>query len=594
MSDNVIELTDAEVVEELKNIVQSLRDTLETLLENSDDEEQEKDNISIALEEISNVFAVLNWQKAVNYTQQALEKVPELSAFGEDAAEDFLLRYCLILEQSIDDFMDSGLIIEAEIVTDYSSDIDDKAHDEINVTLLKVLRTLYQRQLLSLIKNTDKIVPLNALNALSRDISSVLPVLNARDWLLLSFYVQALLKNEQTCNVDTHRILAQLDGRLSQLLAKNNIDTEICDDLVKVIHSLNEGTDFIENNVLMQDVYSISPLVYKRFGSALKDELVKIHEQLERVYLDQAQRLRLADSLPFLEKLINVLSFMGLKRLSLLTDDLLKSFRQLIEAPVDNVQFNEIVSEFWVLESFLSDLWSHRSQTVPLSYNETKNWAYISAKQSALKLFVSQYRKIREQTMNNKDVDELKKLQQSLFDTVKAETMLSIAHGLTRYFVDEFILVALSKEDLLEVTLAIEYISNMNFENREVAEDVIHDAKVILQKHQDSISMITTVPDFDQDLINAFSDDLGSLEVEFNEIMKHPIDEKSYEDLIRIAHTFRGNANIVGLDDVVHLATALENNMRTNHNYDAAKIDLYHQAFIGIIEQFRAFLQKHS
>ncbi|MGL4674157.1 MAG: Hpt domain-containing protein, partial [Wohlfahrtiimonas sp.] len=429
MSDNVIELTDSEVVEELKNIVQSLRGTLEILLENSDDEEQEKDNISVALEELVNIFSVLNWKKATNYTQQALERVPELSAFGEDAAENFLLRYCLILEQSIEDYADSGVIVETEIVADYDADAE-QASDEVNVTLLKVLRTLYQRQLLQLIKNSDKTAPLSALNALSRDITSVLPTLNARDWLLLSFYVQALLKNEQALGVDTHRILAQLDGRLSQLLSKQNIDANVCDDLVKVIHTLDQGSNFIENNVLMQDVYSISPLVYKRFGLALKDELVKIHEQLERVYLDQAQRLRLEDSLAFLERLSNVLKFMGLKRLSLLTDDLLKSFHQLVANPVDNVQFNEIVSQFWVLESFLSDLWVRRSQTVPLSYNETKNWAYISAKQSALKLFVSQYRKIREQATSTKDAEELKKLQQILFDTVKAETILSIVHGL--------------------------------------------------------------------------------------------------------------------------------------------------------------------
>lgn len=593
MSENVIELTDAEVVEELKNIVQSLRSTLETLLENSDDEEQEKDNISVALEEISNIFSVLNWQKANNYTQQALERVSELSAFGEDAAENFLLRYCLILEQSIEDYADSGVIVETEIVADYDADAE-QASDEINVTLLKVLRTLYQRQLLQLIKNSDKTVPLNTLNALSRDITAVLPTLNARDWLLLSFYVQALLKNQQNFGVDTHRILAQLDGRLSLLLAKKNIDADVCDDLVKVIRTLDQGSDFIENNVLMQDVYSISPLVYKRFGSALKDELVKIHEQLERIYLDHAQRLRLEDSLPFLERLSNVLKFMGLKRLSLLTDDLVKAFRQLIANPVDNVQFNEIVSQFWVLESFLSDLWVRRSQTVPLSYNETKNWAYISAKQSAVKLFVSQYRKIREQATSTQDATELKKLQQNLFDTVKAESVLSIAHGLTRYFVDEFMLEDLSKEDLLEATLAIEYISNMNFENREVADDVIRGAKEILQKHQQTVESMAEAPTFDKDVIDAFTDDLHSLEAEFNERINQPMNHKSYEDLIRIAHTLRGNANVVKLSDVVKLATALENNMRNNTEHDAAKMDLYRQAFVGIIEQFKAFLKQQG
>lgn len=591
MSKNVIELTDAEVVEELKNIVQSLRDTLETLLENSDDEAQEKDNISVALEELVNIFTVLDWQKAVGYTEQALERVPELSAFGEDAAENFLLRYCLILEQSIEDYSDSGVIVESEIVSDYDLE-DEHVSDEVNVTLLKVLRTLYQRQLLALIKSADKTIPLNVLNALSRDISAALPNLNARDWLLLSFYVQALLNQEKACNVDTHRILAQLDGRLSQLLSKQNIDANVCDDLVKVVQTLNDGADFVEHNVLMQDVYSISPLVYKRFGTALKDELVKIHEQLERIYLDQAQRLRLEDSIPFLERLVKVLSFMGLKRLSLLTDDVLRSFRQLIEQPIDQVKFNEVVSEFWVLESFLSNLWEHRGQTVPLSYHEAKNWAYISAKQSALKLFVSQYRKIREQTVNTTDIETLKKLQQSLLDTVKAETMLSIPHGLVRYFVDEFMLAILSKDELLEVALAIEYISNMNLENREIALDVIQSATEVLQKHRDYVKQLQDTPALDNDLIEAFTDDLNNLEEEFNDLINQPMNAQSYESLIRIAHTFRGNANIMKLNDIVQLATALENNMR-NNSYDEAKIHLYQQAFVGIIEQFRTFLQKY-
>ncbi len=593
MSENVIELTDAEVVEELKNIVQSLRDTLETLLENSDDEEQEKDNVSLSLEELMNIFAVLNWQKASNYTEQALERVPELSAFGEGSAENFLLRYCLILEQSIEDFSHYGVILETAIIADYDLDAE-QSSDEVNVTLLKILRTLYQRQLLLLIKSSDKTVPLNALNALSRDITAALPHLNARDWLLLSFYVQALLKNEQACSVDTHRILAQLDGRLAQLLSKKNIDAAVCDDLMNVIHTLNSGSEFIENNVLMQDVYSISPVVYKRFGAALKDELVKIHEQLERVYLDPVQRLRLEEAMPFLERLTKVLSFMGLKRLSTLTDDLLKSFRQLIDSPQDDAEFNEIVSQFWVLESFLSDLWGRRGQAVPLTYNEAKNWAYISAKQSALKLFTSQYRKIREQTTNTKDLAELQALQQTLFDTVKAETMLSIPHNLIRYFVDEFMTVALSKEDLLEVTLAIEYISSMNFENREVTEDVIHGAKEILQKHQQAVEKMVEMPELDQDVIEAFTEDLNDLEAEFNERINQPMDAKSYEDLIRIAHTLRGNANVVKLSEAVKLAVALENNMRSNNVYDAEKMDVYRQTFIAIIEQFKAFLKKYN
>lgn len=593
MSNNVIELTDADVVEELKNIVQGLRDALEALLENSDDENQEKDQISVALDELCNIFTVLNWHKAADYTQQAIERVPSISAFGEDDSENFLLRYCLIVEQSLDAYHDLGFVVETDIVQDYDVDAVTSV-DEINATLLKVLRTLYQKQLLVLIKSSDKTVPLNALNALSRDISSVLPNLNARDWLLLSFYVQALLKNEQTCDVETHRILAQLDSRLSQLLSKKNIDGAICDDLVKIIHTLNAGSDFIENNVLMQDVYSISPAVYKRFGLALKDELVKIHEQLERVYLDHAQRLRLEDSIPFLERLKNVLSFMGLKRLSLLTDDLVKAFNQLIVTPVDNVQFNEIVSQFWVLESFLSDLWLRRGQSVPLSYNEAQNWAYISAKQSALKLFVGQYRKIREQITNTKEPSELKDLQHKLFDTVKAENILSIAHGLTRYFVDEFMLLPLSQEDLLEITLAIEYISNMNFENREVIDDVVHGAREILQAHQNTAEEMSVPKIFDKDVIEAFSEDLQALEIEFDErINQYPMDEKAYDDLLRIAHTLCGNANIVKLSDVAKLAKALENNMRSNNSYEQNKIDLYRQTFISIFEQFQIFLQKH-
>ena len=593
MSDNAIELTDAEVVEELKNIVHSLRNTLETLLENSDDEEQEKDNISVALEELANIFVVLNWHKASDYTQQAMEKVSGVSALGEGSDESFLLRYCLILEQSLEIYQDLGFIVETEIVADYDADAN-KSSDEVNVTLLKVLRTLYQKQLILMIRCTDKTVPLNALNALSRDISSILPNLNARDWLLLSFYVQALLRNEQACDVDTHRILAQLDGRLSQLLSKKHAEANVCDDLVAMIRTLNEGNEFIEKNVLMQDIYSISPAVYKRFGAALKDELVKIHEQLERVYLDQAQRIRLAESIPFLEKLQNVLNFMGLKRLSLLTGDLLKSFNQLIEKPVNNIQFNEIVSEFWVLESFLSDLWLRREQPVPLSYNETQNWAYISAKHSALKLFVSQYRKIREQVTNTKDPEELRVLQQKLYDTVKAEGILSIVHNLTRYFTDGFMTVSLSQEELIEVSLAIEYISNMNFENREVVSDVVYGAKELLQKYQSAMTQNVESASFDQDLIDAFREDLTNLESELAALMNQPMDVKAHDDLIRIAHTLRGNANVVKLNDVVQLATALENNIRNSNAYEPEKIELYHKAFVSIFEQFKAFLEKFN
>ncbi|MGL4675509.1 MAG: Hpt domain-containing protein, partial [Wohlfahrtiimonas sp.] len=165
----------------------------------------------------------------------------------------------------------------------------------------------------------------------------------------------------------------------------------------------------------------------------------------------------------------------------------------------------------------------------------------------------------------------------------------------TRYFVDEFMLDALSKEDLLEVALSIEYISNMNFENREVAKDVIYGAREILQKHQQIVEVMGIPDSFDKDVIEAFSDDLQNLEIEFNErINQQPMNAKTYDDLIRIAHTLRGNANIVKLTDVTKLATALENNMRSNNSYEHDKMDLYRQAFVGIIEQFKAFLQKHK
>lgn len=597
MNNNVIELTDIDVVEELKSLVQNLRATLETLLEDSSDEEQEKDLVSVSLEELSSVFTVLEWHKAAAYTQEAIDRVASLSSFGEGDAESFILRYCLILEQSLDSYEDEGFLVEADIVDDFNSD-ELKIDSEINVSLLKVLRTLYQRQLLLLIKSANKNQPLNALNALSRDISSTLPRLNARDWLLLSFYIQNLLKNENNLSVETHRLLAKLDVRLSHLVAKKDIDLNICDGLAEIIQSLPNGKDFIQNNILMQDVYSISPTVYKRFGAALKDELVKIHEQLERTYLDPAQRLRLEESLPFLEKLINVLKFMGLNRLSALTDDLLISFRNLIAAPVDTVTFNEIVSQFWVLESFLSDLWIRREQTVPLSYHETQNWAYISAKHSAVKLFVAQYRKIREQIANTKDVNNLKELQQKLFDTVKAETMLSIAHGLTRYFIDEFMAETLSQEELLEITLAVEYISNMNFENREIVDAVIHNAKTILHKHYSLVSQSSSASskqNFDKDVLAAFAEDLENLEGELEQyIYQRPMDEQSYKALVRVAHTLRGNASVVNLVEVVQLATALENNMLANASPDDEKLKQYHQTFMSIIEQFKMFLQKFN
>lgn len=593
MNKNGMELTDADIVEELKDLVQSLRVALETLLEDSDDEEQEKDTITISLEEISNIFSVVNWKNAENYTQQALSHVEGVSAFGEGDDVNFLLRYCLILDQCVTNFFDRNVITEADIVKDFDGDEDDN-NQELNASLLKVLRTLYQKQLLQLIKNTDKHIPLNALNALSRDIFSTVPTVNAKDWLLLSFYLQALLKDEQTTGVETHRLLAKLDGRLASLLANQVIDTEICDDLMNVIRSLQNGSEFIENNVLTQDVYTISSTVYKRFGVALKDEMVKIHEQLERVYLDQAQRLRLEDSIPFLLKLVKVLKFMGLNRLSLLTEDLVKSFQQLLESAMDEAKFNEVVSQFWVLESFLSDLWVHKNQTVPLSYHEMENWAYLNAKHSALKLFISEYRKISEQITSTTDTEILQSLQQKLFNAVKAESLLSIANGLTRYFVDDFMVVTLSQASLVEIALAVEYICNMNFENRPIDDGVLNDAREMLQQHQLVVSQLSpqvVEQGFDADLIAALQSDLNDLEAELDGcITQVPLEDSSYEKLIRIAHTLRGNANIMRLDKVVQETTALEEDLRANQwSYNADQLAAYYRSFGVILEQFKVF-----
>lgn len=588
-----IELTDADVVDELKVAAELLRDTLETLLEDSEDEAEEKATIASALEEIAGIFTVLSWDHAAQYTTQAGKHVAALSAFGEGDAEDFVLRYCLLLEQSIDIFTDLGRMQESDVVEGF--DAGAEVNEELNLTLIKMLRTLYQKQLLQLIRTNSMEGPLNALNALSRDISASLPEVNGRDWSLLSFYLQALLNHERPLSVETHRLLAQLDGRLAQLLDHQAIEPDVSEALLSTVRTLTEGENFIEKSILVQNVYSISPAVYKRFGQALKDDLIKIHEQLERVYLDQAQRIRLEEFMPFLHKLIKVLDFMGLKRLSVLTIDLVNAMERLIAEPMESNEFNELVSQYWVLESYLADLWGTREQPVPLSYNETQNWAYINAKHRALKLFVAQYGQLRDAIAKSKDAAKLAELQKVLYDLVKAEGMLSIVHSLTRYFNDDFMLRQLSQEALGEVALAVEYISNMHLENREVSVQVIEGAKGHLQRHQALTRALNQYSDVDVEMIMACKEDFDALVSEFSEAIDvMPMDARNYEALIRIAHTLRGNAALMKLTEAEHAAAALERAMTRSSASDAAAICEYRLQFLHIIELFNQFLQPYQ
>lgn len=588
-----IELTDADVVDELKVAAELLRDTLETLLEDSEDEAEEKATIASALEEIAGIFTVLSWDHAAQYTTQAGKHVAALSAFGEGDAEDFVLRYCLLLEQSIDIFTDLGRMQESDVVEGF--DAGAEVNEELNLTLIKMLRTLYQKQLLQLIRTGAIEGPLNALNALSRDISASLPEVNGRDWSLLSFYLQALLNHECPLSVETHRLLAQLDGRLAQLLDHQAITPDVSEALLSTVRTLTEGEKFIEKSILVQNVYSISPAVYKRFGQALKDDLIKIHEQLERVYLDQAQRIRLEEFMPFLHKLIKVLDFMGLKRLSVLTTDLVNAMERLIAEPMESNEFNELVSQYWVLESYLADLWGTREQPVPLSYNETQNWAYINAKHRALKLFVAQYGQLRDAIAKSKDAAKLAELQKVLYDLVKAEGMLSIVHSLTRYFNDDFMLRQLSQEALGEVALAVEYISNMHLENREVSAQVIEGAKGHLQRHQALTRALNQYSDVDVEMIMACKEDFDALVSEFSEAIDvMPMDARNYEALIRIAHTLRGNAALMKLTEAEHAAAALERAMTRSSANDAAAICEYRLQFLHIIELFNQFLQPYQ
>ncbi|MBS7834642.1 Hpt domain-containing protein [Wohlfahrtiimonas chitiniclastica] len=588
-----IELTDADVVDELKVAAELLRDTLETLLEDSEDEAEEKATIASALEEIAGIFSVLSWNHAAQYTTQAGKHVAALSAFGEGDAEDFVLRYCLLLEQSLDIFTDLGRMQESDVVEGF--DAGAEVNEELNLTLIKMLRTLYQKQLLQLIRTGAIEGPLNALNALSRDISASLPEVNGRDWSLLSFYLQALLNHERPLSVETHRLLAQLDGRLAQLLDHQAITPDVSEALLSTVRTLANGDHFIEKSILVQNVYSISPAVYKRFGQALKDDLIKIHEQLERVYLDQAQRIRLEEFMPFLHKLIKVLDFMGLKRLSVLTTDLVNAMERLIAEPMESNEFNELVSQYWVLESYLADLWGTREQPVPLSYNETQNWAYINAKHRALKLFVAQYGQLRDAIAKSKDAAKLAELQKVLYDLVKAEGMLSIVHSLTRYFNDDFMLRQLSQEALGEVTLAVEYISNMHLENREVSAQVIEGAKGHLQRHQALTRALNQYSDVDVEMIMACKEDFDALVSEFSEAIDvMPMDARNYEALIRIAHTLRGNAALMKLTEAEHAAAALERAMTRSSANDAAAICEYRLQFLHIIELFNQFLQPYQ
>ncbi len=592
-------LKDPKIIETLNGFVIKLRNALETLLENSSNETAEKDEIKASLLGIDNIFKEMNWMEASKTLHYCLSNLDAVSAFGEGENEDSLLRFCILMEDALEAKGQGNEIYETDFLGGESL-IQDEKHDTINVALAKVLRTVYQRQLIALIQGKDKEKALEAILSISKECAAAVGTPFNKDWSLLSFYLDVLLHQNSNIDLNTHRLLASTDMRFADLLRSKTLQPVISPELISAVEALPNGSQFIQSNIMIDDQYTISAGVYRRFGVGIKEELIKIHELLERIYLDHTQKDLLLENVEFLQKLNNVLLLMGLNRVAQLGQQIIKDFEQLAALDFDLVTFNQCVSKYWIFEVYLNDLWGMRNHSVPINYADIKTWAHNNAKYQCLKLLSQKYSvlkgKVESADVSHDFIEEKK----SIVDCIRIESLVSLTNFFTKLITPDFINYSLTKEELTEILIALLYSAQMSVELSEGSEDVTSNAREILKKYygmqQTPHSNIPSQgdgrkkSDLDPDMIDAFAEDLAEVESELARCFEEPLTDKVYDQLKRIVHTLKGSANLMKIDEALHLILTLEENMSNHKSLDEGQRTLYKRTFKGIIGHFREFI----
>ncbi len=555
-------------IAQLESRAKELREQLEQLLENSQDESAERKIIELSLNDLAEFFEEADHPRAANIAKYGVTLVPSLSEFGNGPAEKTLLRFCLQLEgyvesaklgATVDDrFFDSLLLAIQE------QDKSALLEEPVDTAALKILRMYYQSQLIALIKGEEIQTSLTRVEQLVGDIMGELPLSQHNSWALLRYYVEQLEESNLSAPLDRviHQILGQMDQRLAALLNYQVPTKEPLPLLLEEVQKSADGVRWIGQNLKSTDIY-ITAGVYARFAEGIKDEIIELHESMERIYLDESQVDKLPRTVEFLEELATVLRLMGREQMALLTRQISAQLDTWVDenGPDNRQAFNHTVNLVWILEQNLQALWKSHDDEIPLTNEDVKEWALLNSYRALNQELVKQYETLHGALTQNEKSEEEVREQLSTLLSVDAQ---GNPHELV--FKAQKDLDQLDHDDLAILLLALSYIASRKVAGLAISAGVIEQALTLFpefveveEEEESADGEKAEQFQISELLLGALKEETTELEgIYLDNIKEVGYSQMALEELVRVAHTLKANLRILKLDELLERVNALE------------------------------------
>ncbi len=377
---------------QLSQELDTLRDIIERYLE-GDDQPDDHEQIRQQLSAIAVLLKKTDFVAGVEACHLAAGCVSLLAPGDNNAAGDTLLYLCLLLSRLCEDH-ELGLSLKPQAfirfidetkaqITDLESEDKDPAGSR---KLLKVLRTLYQRQLLRLIreKHPDKV--LITLIEVCDEVREALPVVWQLEWRALSYYLSRIQDIGLPINSHIHRLLGAIDRRLKFVPTQVHTDpVPILPDLSSAIEGLVGGNDWLRSmrpaELSGAKVESISAGTLSRLVGAVREDLLRLHDGYERFAEKPTELEHLEGQSEFLQKLAKVLVLAEFNELAQLAVKISRTFEkwcsQQVLAEPESVL--TVAQWLWLFETTVQNIWKQPLQNLPQSLPELKVYVAVSS-----------------------------------------------------------------------------------------------------------------------------------------------------------------------------------------------------------------------
>lgn len=565
-----------------------LRAALEQLLENSEDLTVERGAIIAHLVDLQQLFTQERFPRCYALLTYAKEAAKGLVKLDSGPEAGMLLRLTLLLEQFVET-RELGIAANDQFFEGLFNQLEEqleqaKSDDNLDHGALKLLRMFYQRQLLALIRGEGILPALERISAIINDLIPELPLPYHHQWRGVQFYAERLaskLQSDEGAEIEilTHQIFALMDHRLAAHLRYQTPEKGLLPELVQALEMTLEGERWLAKHQNHGREVYISAGVYSRFVGAIRDKLIELHENIERLHLDPTQLDRLEDSEQFLAELETILTIMDLPNLSQLAERIVADFqRYRTEGALEQEAFNRTVNRVWILEENLNELWNVHDGEIPQSDEEIKRWALIRSRRSLAAILVEEYEKLNE-TRKELASDALDEALGALLrvDHLSGNNHLLFLKAYQLLVVDGGGLAPFSEEEVENLILSLGYVASRRASGDPVAFGLVEEALTLLQgvavapeKWGDPIVEEEGAPvettsskggeeDEDQPIagltisrpvLEVLVEEVEELEEiyqEYREILEQTT-EKEQQELARVAHTLKANVQLLGLD----------------------------------------------